>query len=202
MAQALMLLMESEAQRAATQTPAADSMIKRAEEIANRALDMAVKRVTVDNTILYINWCVLFGFLWIALLLPFYFRFQQEPVSSYLLASMAGVVGAMFSVIVRAQSLKLKPCDDSKLNKFMGMIRVGMGGIAGPALLLLFMATGFVKSPSSTSAMANSISDSMVAILGLVGGFAERLVPNLVRGTADKMESRAGTPVQAANSSV
>ena len=37
----------------------------------------------------------------------------------------------------------------------------------------------------------------MIAILGLVGGFAERLVPNLVRGAAEKLEARAGTPVQA-----
>jgi hypothetical protein len=35
-------------------------------------------------------------------------------------------------------------------------------------------------------------------ILGLIGGFAERLVPDLVQGAADKIESRAGTPVQGA----
>jgi hypothetical protein len=36
-----------------------------------------------------------------------------------------------------------------------------------------------------------------VAILRLVAGFAERLVPNVLRGMADKIGSSAGTPVQA-----
>jgi hypothetical protein len=203
MAQALMLLMESEAQRAATQTQAADDMAKRAEDIANRALDMAVRRVTVDNTIRYVSWCILFGLIWIVGSL-FVFLGFEKPTSNYSIASLCGAVGAMFSVIVRAQSLELKPCDDSRLNKVMGMVRVGMGGIAGPALLLLLMATGFAK-PSIggdiTNAMQSGASASMAAILGLVGGFAERLVPNLVRSTAEKMDSRAGTPVQATKSS-
>ena len=37
----------------------------------------------------------------------------------------------------------------------------------------------------------------MGAIIGLLGGLAERLVPNLVQAAADKM-GRAGTPGQAA----
>jgi hypothetical protein len=35
-----------------------------------------------------------------------------------------------------------------------------------------------------------------VAILGLVAGFAERLVPKVLRGMADKIGSSAGTPVK------
>lgn len=35
------------------------------------------------------------------------------------------------------------------------------------------------------------------AMLGLIGGFAERLIPNLLNQTAGKMGSTGGTPVQA-----
>ena len=37
--------------------------------------------------------------------------------------------------------------------------------------------------------------------VGFVAGFAERLIPNIVRQTADKIESAVGTPVQAARNS-
>jgi hypothetical protein len=38
---------------------------------------------------------------------------------------------------------------------------------------------------------------ALAAVVGLLGGFAERLVPNLARNAAEKFEARAGTPVQA-----
>jgi hypothetical protein len=70
------------------------------------------------------------------------------------------------------------------MNKLMSLVRVGMGGVAGPILFLLLLIV-------SVSALAGAIDGSkerpdmpgfasMVAIIGLVGGFAERLVPNLV----------------------
>lgn len=202
MAQALMLLMESSAQRTAKKDDAATATEKRAKEIADRALDMAVRRVTIDNTIRYVTTCVIFGVVWVAALLPFCFPAVTDYRGRLILASIMGTVGAVFSVIVRAQAFELKPCDDSRLNKLMGTIRVGMGGIAGPTLLLLF-ATVFAETQlghnyNSTANLASEIVP-IVAIIGLVGGFAERLVPNLVRSTIDKVEFRAGTPVQATN---
>lgn len=204
MAQALMLLMEGEEQRAAQQTAAAEQTEGRAVKVADRALDMAVRRVTIDNTIRYVRTCVLFGIAWIAALLLFWHFGPASPhARPYLLASVMGAVGAVFSVIVRAQAFELKPCDDSRLNKLVGAIRVGMGGIAAPALLLLVATVfaGNVKAwfghdPAPTDPALDAL--PWVAALGLIGGFAERLVPNLVRGAADKAEPRAGTPVQAA----
>lgn len=37
-------------------------------------------------------------------------------------------------------------------------------------------------------------------VLGLIGGFAERLIPNLLPRTIDNVESSVGTPAQAVGS--
>jgi hypothetical protein len=203
MAQALMLLMESVTRRASDQTDEAAALEQLAKSIAQRALDMAVQRNTLDNTMRYVRTCVLFGILWLALAVAFdQFWGIDAQLQYYILASATGVVGAVFSVIVRAQAFELKPCDDSGMNKLMSLIRVGMGGIAGPALLLLlttFAANAMVSNidMSKPASMDTFGFLRMVAIVGLIGGFAERLVPNLVRGAADKMEGRSGTPGQA-----
>src|SRR5690348_15086793 len=73
MAQAFMLLMESVAQRRGGQTVEAAGIEQKAKEIAQRALDMAVRRKTVDNTTRYVRTSVLFGIVWIiALILAFW----------------------------------------------------------------------------------------------------------------------------------
>jgi hypothetical protein len=64
--QALMLLMETAAMRARNDETGANATEKEASDIANRALDMAVKRNTTDNTIRYVRTCVLFGIFWLA----------------------------------------------------------------------------------------------------------------------------------------
>ena len=213
MAQAFMLLMEAAAQRriagslpvdsaaAADVVAAANSMEDRATQIASRALEMAVKRNTTDNTIRYVTACVGFGIAWLSIL----FALQFLPILSghgrlYLAASAAGVVGAVFSVVVRAQSLDLKPCDDSGLNYMMSGIRTGMGGLAGPLLVLLF-ATVFTGSDVGPKwpvggQLLNASNLQTICLIGFVAGFAERLVPSLVQATASKMEVRAGTPGQ------
>ena len=202
MGQALMLLMESAAQRASSQATAeAEATEKRACDIAQRALDMAVRRNTADNTISYVVTCVLFGFFWLLVALVLHLIYANTGRGPYyVLASATGIVGAIFSVIVRAQGLNLKPAADSNMNHLMSFIRVGMGGIAGPVLFLLLMtvsANFLGGSDESKVAVGSTAYIQMVAIIGLIGGFAERLVPNLVQGAANKLESNAGTPGQA-----
>jgi hypothetical protein len=202
MAQALMLLMESVAQRTAGQAAQADATEKEANAIADRALNMAVQRNTTDNTIRYVVTCVIFGIGWLVVALAFYLAYAHtQQAQYYVLASATGILGAVFSVIVRAQSFDLKPCDDSGMNKLMSLIRIGMGGIAGPVLFLLILTVAANALEGSMDFTKDSASGGfirMVAIIGLIGGFAERLVPNLVQTAADRMESRAGTPGQAA----
>jgi hypothetical protein len=201
MGQALMLLMESSSQRTSNHATDADATEKRASDIAQRALDMAVLRNTADNTISYVVTCVLFGIFWLLATLALHLTYADTGRGSYyVLASATGIIGAIFSVIVRAQGLGLKPAADSNMNYLMSFIRVGMGGIAGPVLFLLLMtvsANFLGGSDESKVAVGSTAYIQMVAIIGLIGGFAERLVPTLVQGAADKLESKSGTPGQA-----
>lgn len=85
----------------------------------------------------------------------------------------------------------------------MSCIRIGMGGIAGPILLLLAMSVFSNAAPgiadlNKTGGTLTVGLVQMICIIGFIAGFAERLVPNLVQAAADKMESRAGTPGQGA----
>ena len=147
------------------------------------------------------RWCSGLG--WIAAaLLALWLSSSQPPLGTYLLASVMGALGAVFSVISRAGSLELKPCDDTRMNKLVSALRVGVGGLAGP-LLLLLVTTVFAANvrplgldlTSGTSELAKLL--PLVALVGLVGGFAERMVPDLVASAAKKVGTVAGTPVQA-----
>jgi hypothetical protein len=107
----------------------------------------------------------------------------------------------MFSVVVRAQSLDLKPCDDSRLNYLMSFIRVGIGGLAGSLLVLLLTPVLPHGLQSAGGARPPNVDQpailQMIFLIGFIAGFAERLVPNLVRATASKLDTRAGTPGEA-----
>lgn len=219
MGQALMLLMEAEAERRANKEDQAKEAEQNATGIADRALEMATKRNTVDNTVRYVTVCVGFGLAWLAVVWALLAREHLGDATNFVIASGGGIVGAMFSVVVRAQTLDLRPCDDSHLNYMMSCIRIGMGGVAGPILLLLILtvaasaipgadvlmaaASGSATNPAG-SAKATAAAAAMiptVCLIGLLAGFAERMVPNLVQAAADKLETRAGTPGQAAQTS-
>ena len=85
------------------------------------------------------------------------------------------------------------------MNYWMSCTRVGIGLIAGPILLLLSQTT-FGAQMNAFIAPTGQTGWQAIAILGLIGGFTERLIPNLLGKTTDKIESPAGTPVQAARS--
>ncbi len=184
MAQAVMLIMEDN--------------IEQGKQIAQKALNMAVRRVTMNNTIRYVRMSLIFGLISIAAgAVALLFRSSLGPLgSSYVVTGMFGATGAVLSIATRLEDFQLQPCDESKMNYWMSATRVGMGVISAIALLLL----------------ANTVLDDTfrrlypdlhwtswqpAAMLGLIGGFAERLIPNLLNQTAGKMSPAAGTPVQA-----
>jgi hypothetical protein len=187
MAQAVMLIMEDK--------------IEEGKQIAQKALAMAVRRVTMNNTIRYVRMSLVFSFISIAAgAFALTFRASLGAMgSAYVVAGMFGATGAVLSIATRLEAFQLQPCDESKMNYWMSATRVGMGMIS--AITLLLLANTVLDDPFH-KLYPNLVwaSWQSAALLGLIGGFAERLIPNLLNQTAGKMGPTDGTPVQAVRS--
>jgi hypothetical protein len=186
-AQAIMLAMERD--------------VDTGKKIAQQALKMAVDRVTNDNTIRYVRMSLV---AWLSIIvlgavaglaLRFVWPASPEPLH-YLVAGIAGAPGAKLSIATRLQSFRLKPCNQSNMNYWMSVIRIGTGVIVGMVLLLF--------APAILSDLIKNLFHSppepsleTAAALGFVAGFAERLVPNIARWTSGQLEPSFGTPSQA-----
>jgi hypothetical protein len=194
MAQALMLMMENKEDKPESN--------EEAVKLAQQTLKMAVQRVTNDNTIRYVRACLTSAavFVGIGALMLGWLK-PSADIQQYIVAGMFGAAGAVFSVVTRLEAFKLRPCDQSNMNYLMSIVRVLIGVMSGMALLLLgdtLLADMAKKlSGSQTGNTSGNLLWETVAVFGFVGGFAERLIPNILRQTIDKMESSAGTPVQA-----
>jgi hypothetical protein len=196
-AQAMMLVMEGRADVG--------------RRIAQEALNMAVERVTNDNTIRYvrvclISWigCILFGFGLLALssCLWLFGSNCEDEFKLYVVSGLAGATGAILSVATRLQAFRLRPCNQSNMNYWMSAMRVGVGVIAG---LVLFLLAPAALSPATKGLLAhggnsNDLTWHLAAALGFVAGFAERLVPTIMRWTGEQTKSSFGTPSQAVRS--
>src|SRR5262245_6874329 len=128
-AQALMLTMEDK--------------IDAAKTLAKHTLDMAVRRATNDNTIRYFRACAICVLACIAigtaLLLSLSISSHAGALGwrPYVVGGMAGALGALFSIVTRAQKFELKPCNESRMNYWMSAIRIVTGVISAIVLLLL-----------------------------------------------------------------
>jgi len=186
-AQSLMLLMEGKTEDA--------------RAIATAALDMAVARVTNDNKIRYLREALVTALVLVAGVGIGHAVLQYDPIPGigkesglFLVACFYGIVGATLSIISRVQSFDMKPSQQSNMNKWMARMRVLIGLIGGFALYLL-----------ATSSLGSSLINAELlkewrgaALIGFIGGFAERLVQSLFLRTAAGIEGKAGTPVQRA----
>jgi hypothetical protein len=88
------------------------------------------------------------------------------------------------------------------MNYLMSALRVGIGVVAGMTLLLLGPIT---LSDHGADRLipgwgTNPLSWQVAAIVGLFAGFAERLVPTILRLSSAQIEPSFGTPAQAARS--
>jgi len=191
MAQALMLLMEDKHDEA--------------KALAKAALAMAVRRVTNDNTIRYLTAC--FGVGWLVtglgaaalLLLPHLLKPEAAGMwMPYIASAMFGAAGAVFSIMTRLRDFTLEPCEESDMNYWMSGIRVVTGVIAAVALVLFaHTLLGETLAKVGPKDAGPGLVWQTAALLGFIGGYAERLVPVLLRRTVDVMEGH-GTPVQEA----
>jgi len=170
------------------------------KKLALHALNMAVERVTNDNTVRYLTTCLIWwvGFMLAAGLLLGWLTLSHSPPSNslwlFVTAAMSGASGAVFSVATRLRAFQLKPCHQSNMNKWMSRTRVLVGLIAGLILLLLAKTILEKHVPATNLDIAKW---EAVAVLGFIAGFAERLIPTLLSRAAGQIESKAGTPVQA-----
>lgn len=177
MAQAVMLVMEEK--------------VDQGMELAKQSLKMAVTRVTNDNTVKYFVSALLFCALSIAVGSVILW---WKP-SDFVVAAMCGAAGAVFSVAIHLNDFQLHPCQQSEMNHWMACSRIGIGLVSGALLLLLGLT--ILKQPID-ALFSGAASWQQAVILGVLGGFAERLVPNLLKQASGKIEPpAAGTPVQA-----
>jgi hypothetical protein len=169
-------------------------------EIAQKALEMAIERVTNDNTIRYVcfslgSWLFILAF---GALLLRYFPDKPPPddFRLFVVGGMAGATGAILSIATRLQSFRLKPCNHSNMNYLMSILRVGViGAVAG---IILWLVAPIVLNDAALKLIPGWQSDWRApAVLGLIAGFAERLIPNIMRWSGVQVERSFGTPSQA-----
>jgi len=186
-AQSLMLLMEGN--------------VTDAKAIATEALDMAITRTTNDNTIRYLVWSLAWSVLLSTLVGTLYIFRQHVPIDafpeqspSFILSSSCGILGGLFSIITRVQTFEMKPCQQSNMNKWMALIRILIGLIGGFSVLLL--ANNALGGGLTHTRMVDGWQGT--ALIGFLGGFAERMVQTVFQRTSSSLERKKGTPVQGA----
>jgi hypothetical protein len=78
------------------------------------------------------------------------------------------------------------------MNYLMARLRIGIGLVSALVLYLVVVRGNFVNMPGGVQGADGA------AIVGFLGGFAERLVPTVFRRAAEAFEESSGTPVQLA----
>jgi hypothetical protein len=149
----------------------------------------------------YLKWsygsaAVLIGLLFVASrFYPF-----QEASSDLWLAAKAGLIGAAFSIALAIRSRTVALDTDLLDNVTDGTLRLLIGVISAGVLLLL-LGCGILPSLKIGDAnfSASTLTWQMVLVIGFVGGFLERLVPDLLekrnsQGNGGNSAGTAGSP--------
>ncbi|MBV8337924.1 MAG: hypothetical protein JO358_21335 [Alphaproteobacteria bacterium] len=124
----------------------------------------------------------------------------QEASSNLWLAGKAGLVGAAFSIALAVRGRTVALDTDLLDNLTDGTLRLLIGVISA-GILLLLLASGIL--PNLTIGNANfsgtSLNWQMVLVIGFVGGFLERLVPDLLDKRNSQIASNGTSGASAAN---
>ena len=164
----------------------------------------AADRLENENRIAYFLACLLTTVLIIGVLLALGLGVDSgdRVWRAYAAAAAFGAVGATFSIGSRVNDLSLKPCQQSVLNYAMGALRVLVGAETAGAVILL-ICTGSVIGEPVVKVLENFSGELKtlgsldagtwvwIGLLGLLGGFAERLVPNLLGSASAKASPQA-----------
>jgi hypothetical protein len=180
---------------------ALDCDIDGAKATVAAAKALVLARRAARGRFQYLKWsygvaAILIGLLFLASWLrPF-----QEASSNLWLAGKAGLVGAAFSIAlaIRGRTVAL----DTELldNLTDGTLRLLIGVISA-GILLLFLASGVLPNLTvgNTNFSGTSLTWQMVLVIGFVGGFLERLVPDLLdkrNGQGNGATAAAGAPTR------
>ena len=126
--------------------------------------------------------------------------FYPEPTASnnFLLAAKAGLVGAAFSIALAIRGRTVALDTDLLDNVTDGTLRLIIGVVSAGVLLLL-LGSGIIPSLKIGDAefKAGALTWQMVLLVGFVGGFLERLVPDLLDKRTGQSNSNAGATVAA-----
>lgn len=169
-----------------------------ANQILDSGLALAEERITNENRVRYLLACLLIALIPSGAVWALY-RSDQIITGQiwvpYLIAAAAGATGAVFSITSRIQDLELKPVAQSVMNYIMGALRVLTGFVAGAIILFIINGTVFgegvikiFEAPSMTELTARSW--KCIVLVGFLGGFAERLVPSLLKNLQSRVENR------------
>jgi multisubunit Na+/H+ antiporter MnhB subunit len=106
----------------------------------------------------------------------------QETSSDLWLAAKAGLIGAAFSIALAIRGRTVALDTDLVDNVTDGTLRLLIGVISAAGVLLLLLACGILPSLKIGDAnfSASTLTWQMVLVIGFVGGFMERLVPDLL----------------------
>jgi hypothetical protein len=126
----------------------------------------------------------------------------EEPSSNLWLAAKAGLIGAAFSIALAIRGRTVALDTDRLDNVTDGTLRLVIGVISAGILLLLFRC-GVVPSLKIGDAELKgaALTWQMVLVIGFLGGFLERLVPDLLekrnaQGNGGNGTSAVGAPVK------
>lgn len=156
--------------------------VQETKQILDRGRELAENRLTNENRARYLLSCLLVALIPTVVLWWLYPWASTTPSDLWavFLAAGAGATGAVFSIGMRILHLELHPCQQSVMNYIMGGLRVLIGFTAGALILLLVTHTDIGKGITSLLEPPTIADWHSIALLGFLGGFAERLVPLLL----------------------
>lgn len=106
-------------------------------------------------------------------ILFYFFNTPSNAAGIYIPAIAGGILGAFISVQSRVRTIKCDISDPAWTLKTQAFIRIVLGGIFG-FIAFAMAKTGIVFSVFSSS-------DSAMILLGVISGFSERLIPELLQ---------------------
>ena len=151
----------------ALETAADDSpdVFREVEDLLAKTIDSSLRtRFSVFTT-------VSASIMFLALLDPF--NVLPNATGMYIPAIAGGIIGAFISVQGRTRTIKCDISDPEWTLKTQAFIRIVLGGIFG-FIAFAMAKTGIVFSVFSSS-------DSAMILLGVISGFSERLIPELLQ---------------------